>query len=158
MTSPAFKPRGLYFEDFSIGQQIVSAGRTITESDVVAFAGLSGDYNSMHIDEQYSSKTPFQHRVAHGLLGMAIASGLAMQTGVMEGTVMAFREVNEWKFIKPIYLGDTVHVVMEVKECKAMPRIGGGLVSILLDLKNQKDETTMKGTWVVLMASRPSAS
>jgi acyl dehydratase len=68
---------------------------------------------------------------------------------------MAFREVNEWKFIKPIYIGDTIHVETEVKETKAIPRIGGGSIIILLDVKNQKGETLMKGTWTALIAGRP---
>src|SRR5512134_1781691 len=103
-------PRGMYFEEFQVGQVIYSAGRTITESDIVAFAGLSGDFNQMHVDAEYSARTPFGQRVAHGLLVLSIASGLAVQTGVMEGTVIAFREVNDWKFIKPVFIGDTIHV------------------------------------------------
>ena len=148
-------PRGMYFEEFQIGQRIISAGRTVTESDIVAFAGLSGDYNQMHVDSDYSSKTPFGQRVAHGLLGLSIASGLTVQTGVMEGTVIAFREVNEWKFIKPVLIGDTIHVEVEVLETKSLRRIGGGSVLISLDVKNQQGETVMKGTWTVLVASKP---
>jgi acyl dehydratase len=145
----------MYFEEFTTGQRLITVGRTITESDIVNFAGLSGDYNQMHVDAQYSSKTSFGQRVAHGLLGLSIASGLTVQTGVMEGTVMAFREVNEWKFIKPVLIGDTIHVEIEVMETKAMRRIGGGSVVISLDVKNQHDDTVMKGTWTVLVASKP---
>jgi 3-hydroxybutyryl-CoA dehydratase len=148
-------PRGMYFEEFQPGQRIVTAGRTITETDVVGFAGLSGDYNQIHVDADYSAQAPFGQRVAHGLLVIAVASGLAMQTGVMEGTVLAFREINEWKFIKPVFLGDTVHAVLEVKETKDLRRIGGGSVMIEIAVVNQKDETVMKGVWTVLIASRP---
>ena len=148
-------PRGMYFEEFEAGQKIISAGRTVTESDIVTFAGLSGDYTQIHTDAEFSKNTPFGQRVAHGLLGMAIVSGLAAQTGVLEGTVLAFREITEWKFIKPIYIGDTVHVELEVKETKAMPRIGGGAIALVLQLKNQHADTLMKGTWSVLMASKP---
>ncbi|HLD93941.1 MAG TPA: MaoC/PaaZ C-terminal domain-containing protein [Anaerolineales bacterium] len=147
--------RGMYFEEFQVGQRIVTAGRTVTETDIVTFAGLSGDFNQIHIDEEYSKSTPFSARVAHGLLGLSMASGLVVQTGFMEGTIMAFREVNEWKFIKPIYIGDTIHVETEVKETKAIPRIGGGSIVISLDVKNQKGETSMKGTWTALIAGRP---
>ena len=146
---------GMYFEEFQVGQRIVTAGRTVTETDIVTFAGLSGDFNQIHIDEEYSKSTPFSARVAHGLLGLSMASGLVVQTGFMEGTIMAFREVNEWKFIKPIYIGDTIHVETEVKETKAIPRIGGGSIVISLDVKNQKGETSMKGTWTALIAGRP---
>jgi 3-hydroxybutyryl-CoA dehydratase len=147
--------RGMFFEEFSVGQHIISTARTVTESDVVAFAGLSGDYNQIHTDAEFSKNTPFGKRVAHGLLGIAIASGLAMRTGVLEGTVLAFREINEWKFSKPIFIGDTVHVELDVKEIKALPRLGGGSVIIELSVKNQNEEVTMKGLWTVLVASKP---
>ena len=148
-------PRGMYFDEFQTGQRIVTAGRTITEADIVSFAGLSGDYNQIHVDADYSAKAPFGQRVAHGLLVTAIASGLAMQTGVMEGTVLAFREINEWKFIKPVFIGDTVHVVLEVKETKELRRIGGGSVTIEIFVVNQKDDVVVKGVWTVLIATRP---
>ena len=150
------QPRGMYFEEFQPGQKLVSAGRTITESDVVTFAGLSGDFNQIHVDAEYSKNTPFGQRVAHGLLGLAIASGLVVQTGLMEGTIMLFREITEWKFVKPIYLGDTIHVDIEVVETKDMRRLGGGIVLIDLDVKNQANDTVMKGLWRALIASRPA--
>ena len=156
MSSAQPKPRGLYFEDFQPAQKILTAGRTVTEADVVNFAGLSGDYNQMHVDEAYSQKTTFGKRVAHGLLVVSIVSGLAVQTGVMEGTVMAFREINEWKFAKPVFFGDTVHAVLEVREKKELRRIGGGSVTIDLDVINQNDEVVMKGVWVVLIAAHPN--
>lgn len=147
--------RGMYFEEFEVGYRIITASRTVTETDIVLFAGLSGDFNQIHIDAEFSKTTPFGARVAHGLLGLSIASGLVVQTGFMEGTIMAFREVNEWKFIKPIYIGETIHVETEVKATKAIPRIGGGSIVILLDVKNQKGESLMKGTWTALIAGRP---
>jgi 3-hydroxybutyryl-CoA dehydratase len=153
--NPGFVNRGYYFEDFQVGLQIVTLPRTITESDVVTFAGLSGDYNQIHTDAEFSKTTAYGQRIAHGLLGLSIASGLAMRTGFLEGTVMAFREINEWKFSKPIFIGDTIHVVVTVLEVKAMPRLGGGLISICLEVKNQREETTMKGFWTALIASRP---
>ncbi len=147
--------RGLYFEEFEVGQKMISPGRTITESDVVGFAGLSGDFNQIHTDEQYAANSPFGARVAHGLLGLSIASGLALRTGVLEGTVMAFREISSWKFTKPVYLGDTIHVEMEITETKAMRRLGGGKVELLFDVQNQDDVTVMKGVWSVLVMSKP---
>ncbi|HVN15609.1 MAG TPA: MaoC/PaaZ C-terminal domain-containing protein [Anaerolineales bacterium] len=146
---------GLYYEEFQVGQKIITVGRTISEGDIFNFAGLSGDYNLIHTDAEYSKNSMFGQRVAHGLLGVAIVSGLAMRTGVMEGTVLAFREINEWKFIKPIFIGDTIHAELTVSETKPYPRLNGGAVSIVFDVKNQKEETVMKGTWVVLMASKP---
>ena len=78
-----------------------------------------------------------------------------MRTGVLEGTVLAFREIVEWKFIKPVFIGDTLHVEMEAKELKPMPRIRGGQALVALDVKNQKDESLMRGTLAVLVASKP---
>jgi acyl dehydratase len=157
MTPYRSERRGLYFEEFQVGQRIVTSGRTITEADVVNFAGLAGDFNQIHVDAEYSAGTPFGQRVAHGMLVASIASGMANQTGFMEGTVMAFREINEWKFIRPVFLGDTVHAVLEVTETKDLRRIGGGAVTVLVDVQNQKNETVMKGTWTVLIAHQPSA-
>jgi acyl dehydratase len=148
---------GMYFEEFQVGQRVISLGRTITEADIVHFAGLSGDFNQIHTDAQYSQNTFFGQRVAHGLLGLSIASGLAVQTGVLLGTVIAFREIAEWKFVKPIFIGDTIHVEMEVVETKEMRRLGGGSVVMVIEVKNQQAETVMRGQWKVLVSSKPVA-
>ena len=155
MSAQRTSPRGLYFDEFSIGQKIISAGRTITESDIVTFAGLSGDYNQIHVDAEYSKNSPFGQRVAHGLLILSIASGLAVQTGFMEGTVVAFREITEWKFTRPVHIGDTIHVEVEVIETKELRRIGAGSVVTMLSVINQNDEVAMKGMWNTLIALRP---
>jgi 3-hydroxybutyryl-CoA dehydratase len=155
MTNATPFTRGQYFEEFEIGQKVTTAGRTISESDIFAFAGLSGDYNQIHTDAEFSKEAGFGQRVAHGLLGLSVASGLIMRSGVLEGTVMAFREINNWKFVNPIFIGDTIHVETEVVETKALPRIGGGSVVIKLDVKKQNDETVMRGTWTALIMSKP---
>jgi len=149
--------RGMYFEEFEVGQKIVTQSRTVTEHDIVAFAGLSGDFNQIHTDAEYARGTPFGQRVAHGLLGFSIAMGLAVQTGIMEGTILAFREILDWKFSKPIFIGDTIHTEIEVLETKALPRLGGGLVLIKAEIKNQKGETLQSGKWNALMMSRPKS-
>ncbi|MEW5827509.1 MAG: MaoC/PaaZ C-terminal domain-containing protein [Chloroflexota bacterium] len=148
--------RGMYFEEFEVGQKIISVGRTVTENDIVTFAGLSGDYNQIHTDADFSKGTPYGQRIAHGLLGLSIASGLVMRTGVLEGTVLAFREINEWKFSRPTFIGDTLHVEVEVVETKAMSRLGGGTIVIVLSVINQRNETVMKGQWTALVMSKPS--
>lgn len=147
---------GLYFEEFFVGQKVTTVGRTVTEYDINTFAGLSGDFNQIHTDAEFSRKTPIGQRIAHGILGLSIASGLAMRTGILEGTVIVFREIAEWRFVKPIFINDTIHVDLEVKETKALPRIGGGSVTITLEVKNQNDEVCHRGTWVVLVMSKPS--
>jgi acyl dehydratase len=146
---------GLYFEEFSVGQKLLSDKRTITEQDIMTFAALTGDDNRIHTDPEFSKTTMFGRQVAHGLLGLSIASGLAWQTGILDGTVIAFREVNEWKFVKPVFIGDSIYVDMQVREAKALPRIGGGSVTITLEVKNQNDEVCHRGQWTVLMMSKP---
>ena len=146
---------GLYFEEFRVGQKIVTEKRTITENDIMAFAELSGDDNRIHTDPEFSKTMPFGKQVAHGILGLAIASGLAWQTGILDGTVIAFREINEWKFVAPVFIGDVVQAELEVTEIKALPRIGGGAVTINFRLKNQKDEICHRGIWNVLVMSKP---
>ncbi|MEW6716277.1 MAG: MaoC/PaaZ C-terminal domain-containing protein [Chloroflexota bacterium] len=157
MSSIPFQPRGMYFEDFKVGQRITTVGRTVTEADVVAFAGLSGDFNQLHTDVEYASKTHFGQRVVYGLLGLSIASGLATRTGILEGTAIAFREISDWKFVKPVFIGDTIHVELEVSEVKPMNRIGGGSVVISVHVVNQHSQEVMRGSWNVLVVSRPEA-
>lgn len=147
---------GLYFEEFNVGQKVVTEKRTVTEDDIMTFAKVSGDDNRIHTDPEFSKTTIFGKQVAHGLLGLAIASGLAWQTGILDGTVIAFREVKEWKFIKPVFIGDRIYVELETIETKGLPRIGGGSVTITLEVKNQNDEVCHRGTWTVLMMSKPS--
>lgn len=149
--------RGLYFEEFQVGKKIESPARTVTEADIVNFAGLSGDYMQIHTDEEFARSTPYQKRIAHGLLVMAIASGLAARTGVLEGTVLAFREILNWKFIKPVFIGDTVYVELEVKDTKEMKRIGAGAVEIDLRVINQSQEIVMRGVWNILVSLKPNS-
>jgi len=155
MTTTTPANRGLYFEEFEVGQKVKTVGRTVSESDIFTFAGLSGDFNQIHTDAEFAKDAPFGQRVAHGLLGVAITSGLIMRVGLLEGTVIAFREINNWKFINPMFIGDTIHVETEVIETKALPRIGGGSVTIKLDVKKQTGETVMRGAWTVLVLSKP---
>jgi len=155
MTSTTDFERGLYFEEFEVGRKFVTVGRTVSESDIFNFAGFSGDNNQIHTNAEFARDTPFGQRVAHGLLGMSIASGLAWRTGIMEGTVIAFREVNNWKFVNPVFIGDTIHAELEVAEAKALPRMGGGSIVITVYVKKQSGETVMKGNWTMLVMSRP---
>jgi 3-hydroxybutyryl-CoA dehydratase len=145
---------GLYFEEYEIGQSVTSVGRTITEADVVGFAGLTGDWTSIHVDAEYAAQHPFGQRVAHGLLGLSVASALAVRLGFMEGTVLAFREINDWKFSLPIFFGDTIRVRASVVGLKAMPRLGGGSVTFKVEILNQDDKVVQRGKWTVLMMSR----
>jgi len=146
--------RGLYFEEYTVGDSITSAGRTITETDIVAFAALSGDWNAIHVNAEYAAQGMFGERIAHGLLGLSIASGLAAQMRFMENTVLAFLGL-DWKFRAPIKIGDTIHMHAEVAEMRAMPRLGGGIITFNVRVLNQRDEVTQRGTWNILVKSQP---
>lgn len=147
---------GKYFEEFMVGEKIATEKRTITEADIMQFAALTGDDNRIHTDPEFSKTTPFGKQIAHGVLGLSYALGLAWQTGILDGTVIAFREINEWKFVKPVFIGDAIYAEMETTETKALPRIGGGSVKISVEIKNQDGEVCHRGMWTVLMMSKPS--
>jgi len=146
----------MYFEEFEVGSEMTSVGRTITEADVVSFAGLSGDYTQLHTDEEHAKASLFGKRVAHGVLVLSIATGLAVRLGFIEGTALAFRELT-WKFSQPVFFGDTIHVKARVKELKPMPRLGGGSVIFDVWVINQDGKTVQKGEWNMLVASKESA-
>jgi 3-hydroxybutyryl-CoA dehydratase len=146
---------GFYFEEFSVGQKIVTVGRTVSEGDIFNFAGLTGDFNQIHTNAAFASKTQFGQRIAHGLLGLSLATGLIMQTGFLEGTVLAFREINEWKFVKPFFIGDTISAELTITETKALPRIGGGSIVAAIVVKNQSDEICQRGSLNLLVLSKP---
>ena len=148
--------RGLYFEEFNVGDTVSSAARTITEADIVSFAALSGDWNAIHVDAEFAKGSMFGERIAHGLLGLSIASGLAVRLGFIEDTVIAFMGL-DWKFRAPIKIGDTIHMLAQIAEKKPMPRLGGGLVTLNVEVLNQRGETTQKGTWSMLMKLKPAA-
>ena len=149
--------RGHYFEEFEVGYTIVSPARTITEHDVCAFAGLSGDYNPLHTDSEFARDTVFGERIAHGVLGLSVATGLAARLGFIDGTALAFLGL-DWKFRKPILLGDTIHVVVAVTGKKEMPSMGGGIVTFDVRVVNQRDEVVQKGNWNILGRGRPEAA
>ena len=144
---------GLYYEEYEIGQKMVTRGRTITEADIVSFAGLTGDYNPMHTDAEFMKRSIFGQRIAHGMLSLSYAVGQAYQLGFMEGNIIAFRGL-EMKFSAPVFIGDTLHVELTVAEKKDALRMGGGLVTIEVKIINQEGKAVQSGTWTVLVASR----
>ena len=150
----SLQPHGRYFQEFAVGDGVISPGRTVTEADIVAFAALTGDYNPLHTDAEYAKGTVFGERIAHGLLGLSIVSGLLDRLGFITGTVEAFTGL-EWKFRGPIKIGDTIHAEARVTRKKAMRRLGGGFIIFDVALVNQRDETVQKGQWTVLIKDKP---
>ncbi|MDP6933881.1 MAG: MaoC/PaaZ C-terminal domain-containing protein [Myxococcota bacterium] len=146
-------PRGTYFSDFEIGQQFVSVGRTITEADVVAFAGISGDYNPLHTDATFAEKTPFGQRIAHGMLLMSVSTGLGQTLGIFEGTTLALKG-NTIEYKAPVFFGDTIRLRLTVDSTKPSSRGGAGTVVFRSDILKQDDTLAVTGTWIVLFRDR----
>lgn len=149
-------PLGLYFEEISEGMQFRTRGRTITESDIVQFAALTGDFNPMHTDDEYMKGHMMGRRVAHGMLTLSYAVGQIYQLGFMERTVLAFRGL-EMKFSLPVFVGDTVHAEVSVTEMKPMKRLGGGNVTCEIKIVNQDGKSVQSGTMTLLLASQPES-
>lgn len=148
-----FVPRGMYFEDFELGQEVQTGARTITEADIVNFAGISGDFNYFHINAEAAKETEFGQRIAHGMLVASIATGLAVQQGIIDGTALAFRELT-WKFSKAVFIGDTIQVRITIADTKSLPKLGGGLVTMTVKVYNQHDDLVQRGEWTMLMRFR----
>lgn len=146
-------PIGRYFEDFAVGDRFTTPARTVTEADVVGFAGLSGDYNPLHTDEEMASQTQFGGRIAHGLLGLAVASGLVARTGLFDGTALAFLGIEDWRFRAPIRLGDTIRVEVEIKLLRRTSG-GVGLVGRGMRIINGDGVVVQEGTFNLLVESR----
>lgn len=145
--------QGLYFEQYAVGDALSSQGRTVTESDIVAFAALSGDWNPLHTDAEAAKKTPYGQRIAHGLLVLSMATGLAERLGFMNETVIGFMGL-DWQFRAAVKIGDTIRVHATVAELKPMPRLEGGYVTLKVQIKNQDEQVVQRGTWTVLVKSQ----
>ena len=142
--------RGKNFDQFSINDEFETAARTVTEADVVQFAGLSGDYNPLHTDEEYMKDGPFKGRIAHGMLLASIATGQANQLGIFEGSSIAVLSIT-LKFTGAVRFGDTVHTVLTCKEKKESSKPDRGTATFDIKMLNQRNETVMESQWVVLL-------
>ncbi len=144
-----------YFDDLTEGAIFVTPGRTIGESDVNAFAGISGDFNEVHTNEEFAKKTPWGTRIAHGLLTVAIGSGLQSRLGIWDGTVLAGLEQN-WRFPAPVLIGDTIHVRLEIRELKATSKPDRGVVVRNIQIVNQRGQVVAEGNCPILVKRRPT--
>ncbi len=148
-----YKPKGLFFEDFEVGQEFATTRRTITDSDIINFACLTGDFNPIHIDDVTAAEGPFKKRIAHGMLGVAIMNGQMNQLGIFEGTTIAKAEdTNRYK--APIFIGDTVSTVIKIVEVKPSSKGGKGTVFADTYLINQRGEVVTQSSNVILIKGR----
>lgn len=145
--------KGKYFDDFQVNDEYISARRTVTETDIVLFAGLSGDYNPLHTDETYARNTLFKTRIAHGLLGTSIASGLQNQMGIFEGTTLAVMEM-VLRFTGPILPGDTIYIKFVVKDKKETSKSDRGIINGVLQVINQNEKVVQELTQSIMMQKR----
>ncbi len=142
--------RGLTFEQFNLGDTFTSQARTVTEADVVNFAGLSGDFNPLHTDADFGRTTPFGERIAHGMLIAAIATGMANWTGIFEGTTLALMEqVIQYK--GAVKFGDTVHLELRVAEKKETSKLDRGVIVFETHVCNQDNKAVVEGKWTLMM-------
>lgn len=146
----------LYFNDIAVGDTWHSPARTITETDVVNFASLTGDFNPLHVDHEFARGTPFGKPIAHGLLGLSYSAGLGSHMPHMR--TVAFVQIREWKFLKPICIGDTIHVRTEVLAKELRGRGRRGLVTWKRQIVNQHDDVVQEGISETLVAVRQEAS
>ncbi|WP_028490803.1 MaoC family dehydratase [Thermus islandicus] len=145
----------MYFEDFEVGQKFSTAGRTVTEADIVNFAGVSGDYNPIHTDAEHAKGTPFGQRIAHGLLVLAMLTGLRQRTGVTEGTLIAWMEIRNYRFLKPVFIGDTVRGETEIVEKRETSKPDRGILVQRVRVLNQRGEVVQEGEFVTMVRRRP---
>ncbi|TAJ07722.1 MAG: dehydratase [Planctomycetota bacterium] len=146
---------GRTFDELETGLCFLSPARTITEADIVLFAGLSGDMNPLHIDAESCKRTPFRQRIAHGMLIQSVATGLGWQTGLFHGTIQALQQVSV-RFEKPVLAGDTIQLALTVAERDPAPTPRRGWVRFATRVTNQHGESVSEGEWMTLMSRRPA--
>jgi acyl dehydratase len=148
---------GYTYADLHVGMSFRSPGRTITDADLVAFAGLTGDYSELHTSDVYAKASQFGRRVAHGMLGLAYAHGLMWpRTGELRETAVAFLGISDWKFVGPIFVGDTIFVnyrVAELRDSKSKP--SQAIATFDVEIVNQDGKVVQRGRKVLLVSKVP---
>ena len=151
-----FEPRGRYWETLSVGDEFWSAGRTVVEGDISAYAALSGDFNPIHMDAEVARESPFGERVPHGPLGLLFAMGGMDRIGLLEGVGLAFLDLR-WRFVAPLRVGDTAKVGVVIKELKATRAADRGVVTFGVALYNQEGRIVQEGEFMFLVRRRDRA-
>jgi 3-hydroxybutyryl-CoA dehydratase len=143
----------LYFEDYVVDTVTTSRGRTITETDIVNFAGLSGDFVELHMNEEYARRGPFGRRIAHGALIFSISTGLMIQISGDPEAIVAFYGVDRLRFVAPVFIGDTIHVSQRVLE-KQKKNAERGVVACEITVRNQDDKPVVVYTSRLMVKTR----
>lgn len=145
----------LMFDDLEVGDRWESPARTVTEADVVNFAGMTGDFNPLHVDHEFAANTPFGKPIAHGLLGLSYSAGLG--SGSPRVKTVAFLRIVEWSFLKPIFIGDTIHVLTEIVDKQPKGRGRRGVVTWKRQIVNQEGDVVQEGSTETLVEARPKS-
>lgn len=145
-----------YFEDFRRDQVFVSQARTITETDVVTFAGWSWDTNPVHTDAESAAGGRFGERIAHGVLGLSVAMGLASRLGVFEACSIALLGIDDWRFVRPLRFGDTVRCRVEIRDTRLTTKGDAGILQRRFTLVDQEDRPVQEGDIALLVHLRPT--
>jgi acyl dehydratase len=146
---------GYYFDDFNVGAEFITPTRTLTETDVVMFAGMTGDYNELHTSAEYMKDSQFAQRLVHGLLGLSVSHGLLFRLGLLEGTAIAFLGIDSWQFRAPLFFGDTIHVRIKVAEARASrSKPDRGVVKLYLEILKQDGTVAQSGYKSIMMKRR----
>lgn len=148
---------GLYFEDIAEGDVFTSAGRTVTEADLVNFAGLSGDFNPIHMDATLTQEGEFGQRLVHGILGVAMVTGMLDGMGLFRGTMIAMLAIEDWRFTGPIFVGDTLHIRMTLDSKRRTSRGDRGILRRRIELIKQDDTVVQEGIITVMIRCREAA-
>jgi acyl dehydratase len=146
---------GLWFEDYQVGSTYETAGRTVTEADVMSFAGITGDFNELHTNAELMRDSPFGARIAHGALVLSIVTGLRQQSGLFDATIIAPVEIRSWRYLAPVYIGDTVRARGEVVELRETSKPDRGLMIERISVSNQREAIVQEGETVTLVKRRP---
>lgn len=144
---------GRTWDELTVGEEFWTGGRTVTEGDVLAFSGLTGDYNPLHVDEEFARTSPFGTRIPHGPLIHDMYLGFMDRLGLVAGTALAFLELR-WKFLAPVLVGDTVHARVVVRDKRETKKPDRGIVTFAVTLFNQRQEVVQEGEHVLLLARR----
>lgn len=144
----------LYFEDVEVGFRFETARRTVTEADLVNFAGVSGDFNPLHSDKLFAERSIYGERIAQGALVLSMALGLRQRTGLFDGTLMGFLEIRGWRFLLPVRIGDTIRVVTEITEVRETSKPDRGIMVQRVDVLNQDDAVVQTGEFVSMLRRR----
>jgi len=147
---------GKYFEELVVGSEFITPSRTLTETDVVMFAAMTGDYNEIHTSKEFMKTSQFGKRLVHGLLALSVSHGLLFRLGLLDGTAIAFLGIESWNFEAPLFFGDTIHVKITISETHASKsKPDRGIVKFFLQIVKQDGTVAQSGYKTIMMKRKP---